>query len=275
VRERLDAAWSDRLDGVDAQVSIALRSAFGPVAARAESAPHYAASTIKLAVLGAWLRQADPLGHPTPLRHPRERGDLLLPVHPDFDSAAGGRFTLLQSDDQDDGTWSVLGTAVDSGTLLARMIQVSGNLATDLLVEALGLDAVRDYVASVGLASSVRMNRLIGDQAAEDAGVTNTVTAAGLAELLAVLARDPVALGLLAGQQHRTLIPAGLPDRTWTANKSGWVPGVRHDVALVRPAGAPEYVLAVCASGLPDAEAEGLIVDLSRITYREWMQWHE
>jgi beta-lactamase class A len=82
------------------------------------------------------------------------------------------------------------------------------------------------------------------------------------------------ALDLLAGQQHRNLIPAGLPAGTWTASKSGWVPGVRHDVALVRPDGAPRYVLAVCASGLPDAEAEALIVDLSRTTYEEWMQWH-
>lgn len=255
----LGSAWEARLDGVDASVSIALRSASGPVASLAETVPHYAASTIKLAVLGAWLASG------------RTNG---LAVHADFGSAAGGRFWIRQADDQDDETWAALGSAVDAGKLAARMIQASGNLAMNLLAEELGLEAIAGYLDGLRLGDSIRMDRLIGDADAETAGVTNTVTAAGLAELLGVLAEDSTALGLLAGQQHRNLIPAGLPEGTWTANKSGWVPGVRHDVALVRPDGAPEYVLAVCASGLPDAEAEALIVELSRITYEEWTGWH-
>jgi beta-lactamase class A len=257
--DRLDTAWSGRLRGVDARVSIALRSASASVASRDASASHYAASTIKLAVLGAWLETG--------------RTDDLL-VHAEFASATGGRFAVLQSDDQDDETWAALGTALGSAVLARRMIQLSGNLATDLLAEAVGLDAVAAYLERAGLAAALSMRRLIGDAAAETAGITNSVTAAGLAELLSALACDPGALGMLAGQRHRNLIPAGLPDGTWTASKSGWVPGVRHDVALVRPGGAPEYVLAVCTSGSADDEAELMIKDLSRLTYEEWMRWH-
>ena len=44
---------------------------------------------------------------------------------------------------------------------------------------------------------------------------------------------------MLAGQEHRNQVPAGLPAGTYVAHKTGWVPGVAHDVALVRPDGLP------------------------------------
>ena len=265
--DHLRAAWDARLDGLEPRVSLQLRSGGVPVAGRAAEAPHYAASTIKLAVLGAWLEAG-------------RTGALL--VHPDFASAVGGRFEVRQADDQDDDTWAAVDSVVAAEALAARMIQASGNLATDLLVEDVGLASVAAFLERSGLGGSISMGRLIGDAAAETAGITNTVTAAGLAELLAGLvdgsllrpAASAAATTLLAGQQHRNLIPAGLPEGTWTASKSGWVPGVRHDVALVRPGGTPEYVLAACTTGLGDEQAETLIRDLSRITYEEWTRWH-
>jgi len=269
-RDRFVAAWT-RLQG-EGTLSVALRDASGPVATLNGGVPHYAASTIKLAVLGAWLASGRVNRRGL---SPIVQDGTRLRVHADFASAAGGRFELLQADDQDDATWAALGSVVAAETLAARMIQVSGNLAMNLLAEALGLDAVAAYVARLGLGGSIRMGRLIGDASAAAAGITNTVTAAGLATLLAVLADDPGALETLAGQRHRNLIPAGLPAGTWTASKSGWVPGVRHDVALVRPQSGAEYVLSVCTSGLPDEEAEALIREVSRVTYEEWVQWHE
>ncbi len=261
--DRLAALWESRLSGLDAHVSLQLRSVHGPVLGRDEATPHYAASTIKLAVLGAQLASG--------------RQDLLR-VHADF-AGAVGPFSLAQADDQDDATWAALGTSIHTATLAARMIQLSGNLATDLLVEWIGLAAVAGFVDRAGLSAEVQMGRLIGDDDARAAGITNSVTAAGLARLLAGLVdgtslggQSRRAIGLLAGQRHRNLIPAGLPAGTWTANKSGWVSGIRHDVALIRPVRAPAYILAVCTtSGLSDAESEALVADLSRITYREWM----
>jgi beta-lactamase class A len=113
--------------------------------------------------------------------------------------------------------------------------------------------------------------------------VTNTVTAAGLAALLAgttdgsLLGADATAtaLDLLSRQTHRRMIPAGMPDDTWSASKGGWVPGVAHDVALVRPPVAPPYVLAICTtSGLPDAEGAALVARLSAVTWEHWTRWH-
>ena len=44
---------------------------------------------------------------------------------------------------------------------------------------------------------------------------------------------------MLARQTYRDGVPAGLPAGTYVANKTGWVTGVDHDVALVRPPARP------------------------------------
>jgi beta-lactamase class A len=193
---------------------------------------------------------------------------------------AGGTFQLDRAGDQDDETWERLGAEVDLLDLADRMITVSSNIATDLIVERIGFESVRAYLADLGVEDRFRVNRLIGDTAAEDAGITNAVTASALASLMTTIAtgtdRDSAtALGFLARQTHRDMIPAGLPEGTWSASKGGWVTGVKHDVALVRPATAPAYVLAVCTtSDLPDAEGMDLVARLSAATWEQWSEWH-
>ncbi|MGC3992713.1 MAG: serine hydrolase [Propionicimonas sp.] len=263
-------AWDAALAGVDAEASLLLRNGAGVVAQRRPDAPHYAASTVKLAVLCALLSRGVDEGS-------------TLRVHDTFESAAGGSFTLRQSDDQDDATWARLGSEVAVGELAERMITVSSNIAMDLLVERIGLAAVRDFLDRVGLGRAILLRRLIGDASAEAARTTNTVTAAGLAALMAGLADASVlprpqadhALAILGRQQHRGMIPAGLPESTASASKGGWVPGVNHDVAFVRPDAAPPYVLAVCTTHHLDHEqGQALVARLSRTTWEHWMTWH-
>jgi beta-lactamase class A len=272
---RLNQAWDAEIGRTPGWVSIQLHGLDAAVAGRDATRPHYAASTIKLAVLGALLadRAAGTRTATDPVR-----------VHSTFPSAVGGTFELLQADDQDDETWARMGEPIDLVDLAEAMITLSSNIATDLIAERLGLASVAEFLSAAELGTQLRLQRLIGDSAADSAGLTNSVTAAGLAELLAGLsdatllsASDAeLAVGILSRQQHRNLIPAGLPAGTWSASKSGWVPGVRHDVALVRPLSAPAYILAVCTTGVPDGEvAERLITTLSRVTCAEWSQWHE
>jgi beta-lactamase class A len=271
IAKRLHQAWDDVVGDMPGLFSLDLRSADGPVAARDADAAHYPASTIKLPVLMALLRDRT-AGVPAALGN--------VTVHDRFSSAAGGTFVLRQSDDQDDETWAHLGTEVDLLELADRMITVSSNIATDLVIEAIGLDSVQRYVADLGLADRVRLDRLIGDTGAEDAGISNSVTASALATVMASIARggdddSATARAILARQTHRDMIPAGLPDGAWSASKGGWVTGVKHDVALVRPVVAPEYVLAVCTtSDLPDAAGKELVARLSAVTWEQWRSWH-
>ncbi|MBI4899185.1 MAG: serine hydrolase [Actinobacteria bacterium] len=269
--EQLVSAWEHVLQGVPGVFSLELRSGGAVVASREADAPHYPASTIKLAVLLAFLRDRT-AGLPSAL-------DPVV-VHDRFPSAVGGAFQLDQSGDQDDETWAMLGREVDLLELADRMVTLSSNIATDLIVERIGLESVRRLLVDRGLASELRVDRLIGDDAAEAAGTTNSVTASALAQLMASVATgedgdSATALGLLARQTHRDMIPAGLPPDVWSASKGGWVPGVKHDVALVRPPSAPEYVLAVCTtSPLPHTEGLRLVAALSAVTWKEWVGWH-
>jgi beta-lactamase class A len=255
---RLRAAWDAELGAGSGTYSLVLRSD-GVVVTRDPDAPHYAASTMKLAVLGAVLDEG--LSGP-------------VVVHDRFASAAGGEFTLLQADDQDDWTWARLGRDVALSELADRMITVSGNLAADLVLERIGFDAVRRYLDGLGL-HDLRVERLIGDAAAQDQAITNTVTAAVLAELMVHVSTEPSAIALLARQTHLDMIPAGLPAGTWSASKGGWVTGVKHDVALVRPPATPPYVLAVCTTtDLPDPDGMDLVARLSAATWEHWNRWH-
>jgi len=271
IAERLRQAWDDVVGDTPGLFSLDLRSADGPVAARDADASHYPASTIKLPVLMALLR--DRTAGLT-----NAHGGVT--VHDRFSSAAGGTFVLRQSEDQDDETWARLGTEAPLLDLADRMITVSSNIATDLVIEAIGLHSVQRSIADLGLADTVRVGRLIGDAAADGAGISNSVTASALATLMATIARgedddSAKALAILARQTHLDMIPAGLPDGTWSASKGGWVTGVKHDVALVRPVAAPEYVLAVCTtSNLPDAAGKELVARLSAVTWEQWRSWH-
>ena len=268
----LAAHWDHEAAAVPGDVSVQLRSLGGPVASRLPESPHYAASTVKLAVVVAAL-----------VEMMAGRLDLGQEVEIDsaFPSAATGRFTLRQADDQDDATWRQLGDSLAIGTLLERIVVDSSNIATNTVVAKIGFGPVRQVMASA-CADAMAMNRLIGDERAEAGGLTNTVTARGLSQLLSSLATGRLlpadatqwALSLLARQKHRRMIPAGLPVGTWSASKGGWTAAVKHDVALVRSECAPEYVLAVCTTTELDEAAEKLVARISAVTWEHWTTWH-
>lgn len=269
--DRFVRAWDEALEGMSGTFSLDLRSASGRVASRDADALHYPASTIKLAVLMAFLRD----------RSARLGSAICsVTINSRFPSAAGGVFELLQSDDQDDETWSRLGTGADLLQLADRMITVSSNIATDLLLEQIGFASVQRYLSELNLAPDFQVNRLIGDSKAEENGISNSVTASALGTLMASICSrtdsdSNTALGILARQTHLNMIPAGLPEGTWSASKGGWVTGVKHDVALVRPTAAPPFVLSVCTtSDLPDAEGFELVARLSAVTWEQWNRWH-
>lgn len=241
----------------------------GPACAREPDVPHYAASTIKLGLLVAAYRL-----------HERGELDLDAPVrvHDDFDSVVRGRFAMPRDYDNDELPWQRLGSDVPLRWLAARMIVSSSNLATDLVFERIGTTEVTALLAAAR-ADGVVLRRPICDDAAADAGVQNLVTAAGLAALMSALALGRLAaagssremLEVLRAQEHREGIAAGLPPDTALASKGGWVEGVRHDVALVEPADAPAYVLAVCTTGL--ADETGLAV-LREVAAASWADRH-
>lgn len=259
-----------RLSAVPGRVSVWCGPVGGPSAyARLAGETHDAASTMKLAVLLAAHRLAD-------------RGELdldeRLVVHPDFSSRVGtGRFSMGREDDGDQEAWARLGERVPVGWLLRRMIVRSGNLATNLVLERVGFEAVAEAWQVCGATAST-VARLLEDTAANGEEIRNLVTAADLAAVLGAVALDRVASPaacaaireLLTANEFNPDVPAGLPAGTKVAHKNGWVPGIRHDAALVTPGDAVPYVLVVCTSSeLTDGDACALVAEVAAASWRD------
>ncbi|MFF0268710.1 serine hydrolase [Kribbella sp. NPDC004536] len=243
--------WLGRLDGK-------------PVFVHEAERPHYSASTMKLPVAMAMMRKVD-------------AGELVLDqpvtVHNDFESAAGGRFGVNPDEDEAPATWSRLGEQVPLGWLATEMITRSSNLATDLVLEQVGVAAAHQALAESTLGSSPqpasKIQRGIDDGAAQRAGISNLMSPAGLAGVLVAVGNQEGASGdylrdLLAGNQWNGEIPAQLPPGTRVEHKNGWDTRIRHDGGIVRPADADPFVLVVCTtSDLPDADAQKLIAAIA------------
>jgi beta-lactamase class A len=225
---------------------------------RSPDARHYAASTMKIAVLAALYRA-------------HEAGTLDLaaevPVRNAFPSALAGApdYALSHGPDNDAAVWARLNSTATLRWLAQRMIVRSSNLATNVVLAHVGASAVAEVWRRVGATHS-DTPRGIEDYAARDAGIDNLVSAADLGRLLTAIATGaspatasgtPVLAGLsacremlatLEAQQHREDLAAGLPAGTRIAHKNGWVTGIRHGAGIVYPPDADPYVIVVCTT---------------------------
>ena len=145
------------------------------------NADHYfhAASTMKLAVLLGVFRQID-------------RGELSLdaPVH------VRNRFTSIVNQepfmldlgrDADPDVYGHLGSTLTVRELAYWMITKSSNLATNLLVDVVGIQTIQQALDELEI-DGVRVLRGVEDQAAFQAGLNNEVTANGLLKMLRLIA---------------------------------------------------------------------------------------
>ncbi len=199
------------------------------------------ASTIKLPILVAALAAV-------------ESGDLALgtmvPV-PDTRVGGSGPLSLLPSV-----------TSLPLGELLALMVALSDNDATNAVVDLVGLPAVAALIASVPTRHT-RLRRRMMDFEAAGRGLENETCAVDLVATMSALRQGrlvgPVgtrsALEILRGQQFREGLPAYLPADVEVASKTGELPGLRADVALLERGGR-WVAVSVIATGLLDRDAD-------------------
>lgn len=187
----------------------------------------------------------------------------------------GSTFELPMDSDSDTTFYGRVGERTTVRDLIEHMITWSSNLSTNILIEKADPTRVTALLRELG-ADSMQVLRGVEDLKAYEAGMSNTTTARDLGVVMAAVqgsdrftpASREAMLAILERQHFRENIPAGVPEGTRVANKTGWITAHNHDAAVVFPAEAAPYVLTVMVRGIEDqATAAALVAELSRLVW--------
>lgn len=229
-------ATAEKADGVVGYVVIDIET--GERFSRLDATPFPTASTIKLAVLYELLKQAD---------EGRVAFDTVTPM--DRSRAVPGG--LL---------YELTTPSLSPRDLAVAMILQSDNTATNVLIDRVGMSAVNQRMASLGL-PGIQLRRHMIDLEAARRGLENVATPADLAGLMLVFHRGD---GLSASSRSRadeilrkfkrTPIRSGVPREVVVASKNGELEGVRAEAGIVHVPGRP-YVLVAMGTYLNEDRA--------------------
>jgi beta-lactamase class A len=265
--EKLSADILGRIRKSGADVGVAFRTLDGGLEwfSRADEVFH-AASTMKIPVMIELFHQ---------LRQSKLKLDDPLVVKNEFHSLVDGSiYALNPADDSESDLYKAVGQTRTMSQLCELMITVSSNLATNLLVEKLGVENTRATVRALH-ADGMSVLRGVEDNKAYDKGMNNTTTARGLLILLEAIAKGPAVdpdssrqmVDILARQKFNEAIPAGVPPGTRVAHKTGELTKVHHDAAIVY---APRpFVLVILVRGLSESkDSATLMAEITRRIYQ-------
>jgi beta-lactamase class A len=231
----------------------------------------HAASIIKVAVLAALFDAV-------------ERGrftlDCRLHIRNRFLSVVdGGPFTVDATRDADSDVHAAIGRTLRLSELARHMIVTSSNLATNLLLDLVGLDEARAAIARRGI-DGIDLQRGVEDERAFEAGCSNRVTADGVVELLRSIVdgrefsgvSSKAMVDILSDQQFAGGIAPGLPDPIRSvarvAHKTGDISAASHDAGFVFLPGRPPYVVAIlCESDADAAQRTAALATVSGVVY--------
>ena len=226
----------------------------------------HGASTVKVAILlGVFSAIHRGILVPQSRLHVRNR---FLSVYD------GTPFRVLADRDANAEVHEAIGKTMRVSELAFHMIATSSNLATNLLLDLVGLDAVQQTVAAFGV-EGVDIRRGVEDELAFEHGIINRVTANGLVGLLRVIAEERAfssalsrqMLDILHQQEFRNGIPARLPPAVRVAHKTGDISTVAHDAGVVYPPGRQPYVLAILTEWEADASVAGRSRTIAAISH--------
>lgn len=204
----------------------------------------HAASTIKIPVL---------LGVYDAIDKGRFDSDELVHVRNRFRSVADGSpYRIDAGRDANSAVHAEIGGVMRVHELAHHMIVTSSNLATNILVDLVGVEAIQASLDRLHL-RGIEFRRGVEDLAAWDAGINNRVTAGGLLQALRTLVDTHhfspelriEAIGILDAQEFRSGIPAGLPEGTRVAHKTGEISTVAHDAGIVYLPGRDPWVVVI------------------------------
>ena len=227
----------------------------------------HAASTIKVPLLLAIYKLAE---------EGRLHLDDTLHVRNRFRSLAGGEvFRVAANRDGDGAVHRRVGRSMRVRELARAMITRSSNLATNLLLDHVGIEAVRGVLAEAKI-DGIEIARGVEDTRAFEQGISNRVTARGLVRLFRLLGDGDFVreetrgqmLEILHAQEFNSMIPEGLPKDARVAHKTGEISTVCHDAGIVFLPGRKPYVVAILTEMPASVETRsGPVAEISRAIY--------
>jgi beta-lactamase class A len=187
----------------------------------------------------------------------------------------GSPYRVQSSRDANTAVHAARGKTMMIRELAEHMIVTSSNLATNLLIDVVGLESIQETLTRLHL-RGIDLRRGVEDELAWEAGINNRITADGLCSALRLIeegvaisaSASALMLEILHNQRFRSGIPAGLPDEARVANKTGEMSTVAHDGGIVYIEGRRPYVVVILTEWENGGEGrQSAIARISRAIY--------
>jgi beta-lactamase class A len=198
-------------------------------------------------------------------------------VKTEFKSIVDSTFSLSPSDDSEPELYTVAGKNRPMSDLVYKMIILSSNLATNILIEYVGAKNVTQSMRDLG-ANDIQVLRGVEDGKAFRAGLNNQVSAYDLMLIFTAMAKGETVsqqaseemIKILLDQKFNTIIPAKLPADVKVAHKTGWITGLNHDSGIVFLPDGKKYVLILLSDSVAEEDEKVAVENMataSRLIY--------
>ena len=216
-------------------------------------APFASASTIKVPILVAFFQAVD---------EGKVQLDQMLTLKSEHIVGGSGEM-------QDDAP----GKKYSALEVVKKMIVVSDNTATNMMIELLGgAEVLNQHFATWGLRATVLRNNLPdleGTNTTSPKDLINIIAQVDRGNLVSVKSRDRI-FQIMRQTQNDSLLPKGLGEGAVIAHKTGNINTMLADAGMVDLPNGKRYLVAVMVKHPPETEkpAQTLIRDISRMSYR-------
>ena len=160
--------------------------------------------------------------------------------------------------------------------LATLMITVSDNVATNLVVDRLGMETIQAWITKAGLGDT-RLERRMMDRAAMTAGRNNVTSASDIDALLFAIATGTCVSANASRQMRRALEAQQIQDRlarrlpadARVINKTGNFADVMHDAGIIMWPGGTLVIAVLTQSVKPAWQAMDAIADIAAVLMAE------
>lgn len=159
------------------------------------------------------------------------------------------------------------------------MIILSDNMATNILINMLGMDNINYTIKNLGMKKTKLQRKMMDSQAAKE-GRDNFTTADDLSHVLELMYNgkdvnktySDMMLDILKKQQVRGRLDLYLPEETIIAHKTGDLDNLEHDGGIVYLPDR-EYIICILTNKVKsNKEGREIIGSISKMVYDEMMK---